>query len=387
MFLLTLRNMSRRINRTLLTVTTVALASFIFVILVSVPATIDRIVADASRGLRLIVNAPNAYYLPVRYRDIIRKMPHVVGCVSEAEWHAIYQDPRDVIIAYGIEPDAGTVFDDPDYRISAEVARALASDRRAALVGTLLMKKHNWTLGKPVILVNPDRRMTLTFIPVGQIPSKHSPNSFVFRRELLEEAVKRIYGINLEGRASFLVVRVDSADNVPLVINEIDQTFHNSDVETRTMTESDSITNSISSVENIRGIIFVVCSAIILTMLLITANSMAMSVRDRIREIAILRTLGFGIRHVAVLILGEAAITGFFGGVLGVLPALFLFSAGTTLGTGPGSVVGGTGYMEVTAWSALQALGVAIAVSLASGLVPLLSAMHVPPALAVRKPI
>ncbi|HEY6395588.1 MAG TPA: FtsX-like permease family protein, partial [Candidatus Binataceae bacterium] len=122
---------------------------------------------------------------------------------------------------------------------------------------------------------------------------------------------------------------------------------------------------------------------VLLTVLLIAANSMAMMVRDRIGEVAVMRALGFEQGRVAALLFGEAALIGGIGSVVGALAALWYFSEGVTLGplTGP------LGHMEVRPETAIGAVGVALVVSLASAIGPVASAVRVPPAMAFRKVI
>src|ERR1700674_3088372 len=281
MLVIAIRNLRRQLRRTVLTALTVALATFIFTVLVSVPASMDRIIDDAAKGLRLIVTAPNAYKLPVRYREVIKGLPHVVACVAEIQWDAVYQDLRDPIITFGVDSDIGLVYSDAEYQLPPDAIDALNHDRRNAMIGSVLMRRHKWRLGQQIMLRNPgDPNLTLTFVPTVEVPAKHAPNAFVFRRELLDEAVKKHYGADITDRASFLAVRVDHPENIPLVIDEIDSRFHNSEAETETLTESDAIANGMSALGNVRGIIYSLCAVVLMTVLLVAANSLAMMGRQ-----------------------------------------------------------------------------------------------------------
>src|SRR5260370_22231811 len=134
--------------------------------------------------------------------------------------------------------------------------------------------------------------LTLTFIPIVEYPTEFMSRVFLFDRRMLDDAVKKVYGADIADRASFIVVKVDRVENMGLVANEIDENFHNSDSETETTTESDSVANSVSAIGNIRTIIYSLCLLVMLTVLLIAANSMAMMVRDRIREVAVMSAVG-----------------------------------------------------------------------------------------------
>ena len=103
-------NLGRRRLRTALSVFTCFIAGFLLTALISVPASINRITHEAGDNLRLVVSAPNAYMLPILYRDVIRKMPGVMAATAQIEWGAIYRDPRQPIVAYGVDPDVVRVF-------------------------------------------------------------------------------------------------------------------------------------------------------------------------------------------------------------------------------------------------------------------------------------
>jgi hypothetical protein len=195
-----------------------------------VPASINRITHEAGDNLRLIVSAPNAYMLPIWYRDAIRKMPGVVAATGQLEWGAIYRDPRQPIVAYGVDPDVVKVF--AERHLTQEEIAELNRDRRAVEVGGVLMKNNHWRLGEPITLKNIDGKILLTFVPVAILSAKRDQNAFVFRRELLDEAIKNAYALDVSDRASVIAVRVDSVADVPKVAEEIDHRFHNSEYET-----------------------------------------------------------------------------------------------------------------------------------------------------------
>lgn len=147
------------------------------------------------------------------------------------------------------------------------------------------------------------------------------------------------------------------------------------------MTESDALATGLSALGNVRGIVFALCAVVVLTVLLIAANSTAMMVRERISEVAVMRSLGFSRGAVSVLLFGECALIGVVGGLLGASTALWRFRDGVTLG----AALGGNGALWVTPEQALNALLVAVGVSLVSGLVPILDALRISPAMAFRK--
>jgi putative ABC transport system permease protein len=383
LFKLIERNMLRNLRRTAMTTLVIAMATFVFTVLISVPASMDRIIRDASKTLRVVINNRTApwYDLPARYCDQIREMPGCAACVAVTGWPATYRNPRDSVFAAAVGPEINDVF--PDYGLTAKVMTTMLKDRRAASVGRALMNKYGWKLGQQITLHGTDSysRMDLTFILVSEIPSRHYPNAFIFRRDYFNEALKA-HGYPANDIAWQLVARADSPDHVPSLSKEIDDNFRNSPYETRTMTEKDALSSGLSAVGNIRAIVYSLCAVVILTVWLIAANSSAMMVRDRIGEVALMRALGFSPAQVGNVLFGECALIGMAGGAIGAGMALWLFSEGVALG----AVLGGTaGALFVMPAAAIQGLFAAVIVSLLSGAIPVIGAMRVAPALGFRE--
>jgi putative ABC transport system permease protein len=247
-----MRNLRRQRRRTIFTALTFAVAVFIYTVLAAVPLTMDRIAENASKGLRLIVTERNNLPLPARYCGTISKMPHVLGCAPEMLWNAIYRDPRDVIITYGVTPDLISVGSSSDYQIPPEIRKEFWADRRTVAVGAELMREEGWKLNEPIILRDPQNpKLTLTFIPIVALPTEYLSRVFWFHRIMLDDAVKNLFGVNLQDAAAFLVVRVDRAQNMGLVASEIDENYRNSWAETDTNTESDSVADVVTSIGDV----------------------------------------------------------------------------------------------------------------------------------------
>jgi putative ABC transport system permease protein len=221
--------------------------------------------------------------------------------------------------------------------------------------------------------------MDLTFILVSDIPSKHYPNVFIFRRDYFNEALKA-HGYPADDIAWQLIARADRPEHLAALAKEIDEHFRNSSYETRSMTEKDALSNGLSAVGNIRAIVYSLCAVVILTVWLVAANSAAMTVRDRIGEVAVMRVLGFGPGHVARVLFGECALIGIIGGTIGAGVALWLFSEGVSLGAALGGSAGALFVMPAAAGEGLVA---SLVVSLLSGAIPIVRAVRIPPALAL----
>jgi putative ABC transport system permease protein len=379
---LALRNMRRQLRRTILTALTFAVAVFLYTVLVAVPVSMDRIAADAAKGLRLITIAHNSYRLPAKYCNEIKKMAHVLACAPEIQFSAIYRDPRDYITTFGVTEDIFTVSSDNDFQISPETRKMMASDRRFCSVGSVLMREQGWKIGQQIVLrASNNDKLTITLIPMLELPGLLTSRTLAFDRRVLDDAVKSAFGADITDRANFLSVKVDRAENMDQVIAEIDDNFHNSEAETETTPESDALAGVVTGIGDIKTIMYSLCIVVLLTVLCIAANSMAMMVRDRISEVAVMRALGFGRVHVVTLLLAEAGMIGLTGAIIGAGAALAAFHRGVSLG----ELTGGLGYMAVAPDTATLAVAIALGVSLLSAILPVSQAANLLPAMAFRK--
>ncbi len=378
------RSLARRPRRTILITLTFAVAAFIFNVLIAIPSSMNMILRKTSETLRLYsYNADGRYLgLPARYCRSIELLPGVVACMSMTSWRASYQQRNEIIQAFAVDADtAGTLY--PDYGITKAVLDEFKREKTAALVGRNLMRAHRWKVGDVITLRGDSNRLDLRFKMVGEIPASNYPNFFMFHRDYLVDAEKAI-GISEEQHpASLLVTRVDRVGNVPAVIHEIDHTFHNSDSETATMTESDAVAGLLSTIGNIRGIVLSLFAVVLVIVFLIAANSMAMSVRDHLRDVAVLRTLGFGRSYLAAVLLGEAGVMAGLGGIAGSALAMWQFSGATTLRT----ILSYAGYLAMTPGAALIATFAALGVGLLSALAPVVTALRESPVETLRRTI
>jgi putative ABC transport system permease protein len=379
---LVMRNLIRRTRRTVLTILTIAMATLVFAMLVAVPASMDQIIASAGRGQRLyITNRVGPSNMPAKYCVDIRKMPHVVACA--AEWDVWFRDRSDADWVGAEASDIEILDTSPPPSSSPEDFERFRRDKRSAAIGYESMKRYGWHTGQQIMLRGEfnGARVDLPFIIQSVIPEKAYPNAFVMRRDYLIDTLKEFGQGKLEGICTRLVVRVDTVDNMGQVARLIDETYHNSDTETRSQTESDFLATGLANIDQIRSIILSLIAVVMLTVLLISGNSMAITVRERIPEVALLRTLGFGRWRIGYLLFAEALFLGLAGGLLGVGGAVLLFTDGIDFGT----ITNGLVLISITPSVALLSLGTAIAVSMLSDTLPIAGALKIAPALGLRK--
>ena len=379
---LVVRNMVRRTRRTVLTILTIGVATLMFAMLVAVPSSIDRIVASAAAAQRLYVtNRAGPYYIPGKYCTDVRKMPHVTACAAQWDVWFRYRSDTDWFGVVASDIDILEMLP-PSFSSPAVVANFRA-EKRSAAVGYESMKRNGWHVGQQIELLSEfnDAHVDMPFIIQGVIPDKSYPNAFVLRRDYLNDTLKTVGQNKWEGIATRLVVRVDTADNLGQVARLIDETYRNSDTETRTQTESDVLATGLANIGSIRSIILSLVAVVLLTVLLIAGNSMAITVRERIPEVALLRTVGFGQGRIAYLLFAEALLLGLAGGLLGAGGAMLLFAGGMDLGT----ITNGLALISITPAVAILSLVTAVAVSMVSGTLPIAGALKIAPAIGLRK--
>ena len=204
------------------------------------------------------------------------------------------------------------VFDDAT--ITQGSATDWFNDRAGSLVGEDLMKKFGWRIGDQIVLIGDIYPVTiqLTIRAVYQLPDGDSDALF-FNREYLEEALP-----SFQGKVGTIWTKCRDGAAATRLSDEIDQMFENSPYPTKTETEKAFQMGFVSMLGNVKLLITSLGTIVVFVILLIAANTMALSARERIREIALLRTLGFSRVTILMLTLGESLILALFGGILGL---------------------------------------------------------------------
>jgi putative ABC transport system permease protein len=202
----------------------------------------------------------------------------------------------------------------------------------------------------------------LDFTLVGIYTSENDEQTFYFHRDYFEEAQGK------PGLVGVFYLLCDSSESVPRVIETVDAMFRNTDAETLTETERAFEAGFQSMIGNVKGLVLSVSSVVVFMILLITGNTMAMNIRERSHEIAILKSLGFQNESLVGMLVGESVLIAGTGGVVGCLAATILFRA---------IDLSSTGFIrsfQIELPTAGLALGIALVVGLVSGGIP---AMHV----------
>lgn len=368
-------NLKRNKRRTGLTIASVALALFLFGALRSVLTTLDDAVEVGSEG-RLITMSATAivFSLPQSYLARLSAVEGVQG-VSWANWFGgIYQKPENFFAQFAI--DAKTYLPMyPEVKIPPDQLEAFNAERKAAIIGEGLIRKFGWKVGQTVTLRGDIYPGDWDFIIRGVYrpdnPSFGEENMF-FHYEYLYEGSQR------RASPNWYVLTLSNPQLAPQVSQTIDDMFKSSPSPTKTGTERAFQASFIGMWGNIAFLIRAIGTAVFFAILLVAANTMMMSARERIKEVAVMKTLGFGDGIMFGLVIGEAMLITVLGGALGVgLSKLFLDNVAVLQSFFPGFAVK----------PSTMALGVGIAAAMGalSGLIPAVQAARLPVVQALRR--
>ncbi|MBI2002264.1 MAG: FtsX-like permease family protein [candidate division NC10 bacterium] len=313
-------NIARNPRRTILTIVSIGLSLFVLSTLMTVLTELNREPEGEDTHLRLVVRRATslADRLPEAYAAKLQRVPGV-RLVHALTWFGgIYIDERNFFANFACDPD--TLFAMfPENRIPPEQIKAFRAERIAAIAGRKLVERFKWRLGDRITLQGTIYPVDLEFVLRG-IYTGTDETAFFFHRAYLEEALGR------PGKVGTFWLKAASAGDIPRIMDAVDTLFKNSDAETKTETERAFQLGFISMLGNVKTLIASISSVVVFTILLVTANTMAMSIRERAREIAILKTLGFGRRRLLGVLMGESAVIALTGGVLGCVGARLFFS-------------------------------------------------------------
>jgi putative ABC transport system permease protein len=259
--------------------------------------------------------------IPIYYRERIQRIPGVRGVMAWQWFGGVYKDRRDpnnFFPRFGAEPEFFfQVY--PEFKITDEEKQAFLHERTGAVVSRTLANKMNFKLGDRVTLVGDIFPITLELKIVGIFDEPDKAEIMYFNRAYLRDAL----GPNSpqQNTIGAFVLQAESAADVPRIADIVDRQFDSSPFPTRTESEKAFQLSFASFVGNLKLFIMAIFGAVTFTVLLVSGNTISMSVRERIREVGILKTLGFTPGAILFIILGESAVISIVGGVLGCILA------------------------------------------------------------------
>jgi putative ABC transport system permease protein len=365
------RNAFRNKRRSILTVLSIGFSLLLLTLMMSIWRSfyLDQGAPESAKRVITRDRVSLTFLLPGYYRNKIRAIPGVVGVVPMTYFGGIYKDdrPENAFAQFATDPQEYlTVASDKE--VPPDQVLAWQKDRAGALVDADLARHFGWKIGDHITLkgtyfpVNPE--LTIRGIFTMQPP----PHSIYFNAKYLDEALPWF-----KGQAGFYDTRVASAADVPKVSQAIDEMFRNSPAPTKTESEHAFRLSFVAMLGNVKAFILSICAAVVFAILLVSANTMAMSIRGRTREAALLKTLGFTRSRVLSLFIGESVALALVGGTLGVLAAtgMVQFVAHSP------AAIGVPMHFAVTLPTMLAALLVAVSVGLISAGLPAYNASRV----------
>src|ERR1700693_5364499 len=352
----------RNKRRSLLTVASIALSLLLLSIMLSVWRSfyIDKGAPDSALRIMTRHKVSLANFLPIYYREKSRALPRVVHVAPMPWFGGKYKDdkPENYFAQFATDPDE--YFDvAADKVMPADQLAAWKRDRAGCVVDIELARKHNWKIGAHTILQGSifPANLDLTLRGIHLIGPPNS--ALYFHAKYLEESVSFF-----KGAAGFFFTRVDTPEDMPRAAHAIDDLFHGSPVPTKSESEQAFKLDFINTLGSVKVFILSICGAVVFTTLLVCANTMAMSIRERTREVAVLRTLGFTRGSILKLLLSESVAIALIGGTVGVALGTLVIKGMSRPGVGlPVS-------MHMTGSTALVVMLVAAVVGLVSGLIP-----------------
>ncbi len=319
-----LKNALRNKRRATLSVLSVAVSLFLLVTLLVALREITLPPEDLGAALRVAVRnkISIANLLPARQLPIIERIPGVAAVTPFTWYGGKYKNEEGMTFAqFAMDPKKlRAVFSEA--KMAEEGYKAFEEIKDACLIGKVTAEKYNLKVGDRIALESTVYPCTLDFRIVGIYWGTPDDRNMLFRHDYLDE------GSGVKGQVGMWWLKVKSPEDMPRVIDAINKKFANTSAEVRAETERAFQLSFISMWGNIKLLVSLVCSAVVFTLLLVTASTMSMAIRERFRELAILKAIGYRRRELFAFILAESFGLAMAGALVGVGGAYLLFTYG-----------------------------------------------------------
>jgi putative ABC transport system permease protein len=358
---LILRNVLRNRRRSILTLASTAVSLALLTLLIAIyQGFFYGEPTSPSEALRLICRhrVSLTQSLPASHMARIKSIPGVEYVSAWSWFQGRFREPKDFFARFAVDSDV--IFDiRKDWIISPEELANFKHSRTACAIGEAIAKKFNLKLGDRVVIVGDIYPVTLELTVAGIYKHPLNTECLVFHREYLTELLSK--GSEQRDSVGTYMILVDKPENAPRIAKAVDAMFENSPYPTRTESEKEFGRSFLAFLGNVKLFLAAICGAVTFTILLVSANTIAMAVRERTREVGILRTLGYTPGEIRQLVLGEAVVISVIGGVFGLGLGWLLLQ---------GSSGGGFPLPGLTWQTALIVLGMAAIIGLIAATVP-----------------
>ena len=366
-FSLAFKNSLRNRRRSMLTIASMAISLCLLGVLMAMYHALFFKDQTPGQAMRLVTRhkVSLAQSFPVAYEDKIRKVPGVKQ-ISVWNWFGgTYKDARNsknFFGRFGVEPkpflQIRTQLEMPD-----DQRAAFMNNRTACVISQDLANKLKLKLGDRVMLIGDIYPVTLDLKLVGIYTDPDATASLFFNWEYLRDLLP----VARRNQISTVAILAENTTVVPAVARTVDEMFEAASPSTKTESEAQFALSFVSLLGNIKLFLVAICAAVTFTILLVSGNTMAMSVRERIKEVGVLKTLGFNNDAILGMIIGEALTISLIGGVIGLMLASLL---SIVVGQAAGDTLPQLHDMNITPITGLISLGVAAFIGVVSSFVP-----------------
>lgn len=374
-----IKNCLRNRRRSILTIGSIAVSLCLLGVLFAIYHALFLSEPTPAQALRLISRhrVSLTQSMPISYRSKIEAVPGVKQVMVWIWFGGTYKDTRDpnnFFARFAAEPDRVFTIH-TEYTIPEDQKQAFIHERTACVVSRKLAEKLHFQIGDRITLVGDYLPVTMELKLVGIFDSPENDEVMYFSREYLHDALLAVHS-PLTDQAGAFQIQANSAEDVPRIAKAVDALFENAPQPTKTESERQFQLSFASFVGNLKLFLLMICGAVTFTILLVSANTVSMSVRERVREVGILKTLGFKPGQVLSVILGESTLIAGIGGILGCALAQLLCIL--VRNSPAGSFIGELRALTLTPGVTLVCIGVALMIGLVSSFVPAWNASRTP---------
>jgi putative ABC transport system permease protein len=377
---LVLKNCWRNRRRTVLTIASIGISMCLLGVVVAMYHAFYLSSPPPSQAMRLVTRnrISLTVSMPLAYQSRIRLAQGVKEVMVSNWFGGTYKDARDPknqFSRFAVEPEKlFTLYG--EYRMPEDQKQAFTHERTACVIGRDLANTFGFKLGDRIHLTGDIYPGNYEFTIRGIFDSPPPNDVMYINKEYIDQSISE----GRRGEAGMFYILIDDPQNSARIASAIDNQFRNSPTETKTESEQAFVVGFLSLLGNVKLFLTAIAGAVTFTILLVSANTMAMSVRERVREVGVLKTLGFTPSAVLGLILGEAVALSVAGGILGYLLSTLLMQG---VNNSPfGGFVPSQKFFEPVV--ALVCVLIAAATGLLSSLVPAVAAARAPIVEALR---
>ncbi|MBS1786604.1 MAG: FtsX-like permease family protein [Acidobacteria bacterium] len=316
------RNSIRNRRRSLLTIVSIGVSLCLLGLLIAIYRTFYFSEATPDQALRLVTRnrVSLANPLPLSYEQRIKQVSGVKEVTIFQWFGGTYKDARDpanFFARFATEADKyATIY--PENKLSETELKAFNSEPTACIVGYKTAQKHNLKLGDRITIVGDIFPVNLELVLRGIYTGPTDNETLYFHYKYLNESLTKSSSNGMADQVGTFVIRMERPEDANSISKSVDDMFRNSTAQTKTETEQAFGLSFLSFLGDVKLILLSICAAVTFTILLVSGNTMAMSVRERVREVGVLKTLGFTNGAVLWLLIGEAIIIALIGGAVGI---------------------------------------------------------------------